>query len=143
MKNKLLLILAVMFMLSCEKQDDVNPVGVMTTPKDMFDLTGFNLTSEGVFQSNAHTTSGKVKFYTKDKKTVLVFENFKTDGGPDLKIYLSESTSINKFTDLGKLENTSGNFVVEIPTSADLTNQNYVLIWCKQFSVLFGNAQLK
>ncbi len=43
---------------------------------------------------------------------------------------------------LGKLKANSGNQNYEIPDGADLSKYNTVLIWCQQFSVLFGSAKL-
>ncbi|MDZ4706940.1 MAG: DM13 domain-containing protein, partial [Saprospiraceae bacterium] len=37
----------------------------------------------------------------------------------------------------------TGNFKIDVPASADTNKHSYVLIWCKQFTVLFGSAQLK
>lgn len=71
-----------------------------------------------------------------------MFENFKTDAGPDLRIYLAQDTRTTGFVELGRLEKT-GNFNVQIPNSVNLGTHTHVLIWCKQFSVLFGYAALK
>jgi hypothetical protein len=101
--------------------------------------------STGNFMSGAHTTSGTIKIAedAQDKtKKYLVFENFKTDAGPDLKIYLSDDLKATNFVEVAKLDKT-GNFSELIPATANLDKQKYVLIWCKQFTVLFGSAQLK
>jgi hypothetical protein len=95
--------------------------------------------------NGVHPTSGTVKLVT-DKndatKKSLVFENFKTDAGPDLRIYLAEDTKATNYTEVIKLTNT-GSFTVDIPASAKLDKQKYVLIWCQQFAVLFGSAKLE
>lgn len=80
--------------------------------------------------------------YEKAGGRTLVFTNFKTDGGPDLRIYVAENTDLRNFVELTKLSN-SGNFSMDLPASIDPKKQRYVLIWCKAFSVLFGNAELK
>lgn len=97
----------------------------------------------GTFMSNEHITSGTVSVSEAGGKRTLVFNNFRTDGGPDLRIYLAENTGLRNFIEVGPLTSTSGNFAVDLPASADPTRQRYVLIWCKAFSVLFGNAELK
>lgn len=97
---------------------------------------------QATFVSNVHPTSGTVRVAEVNGKQTLVFTNFKTDGGPDLRIYLAENTGLRNFIEVSRLEN-SGNFSVELPTGADPTKQRFVLIWCKAFSVLFGNAELK
>ena len=127
---------------SCVKNEELTPVNqqppanvnVQDPPK-----------SFGDFMSSAHPTSGTVKVLedSKDKSIkYLVFENFKTDPGPALKIYLAEDTKTTGFVEVSKLDNT-GNFTLTIPASANLNKQKHVLIWCKEFSVLFGYAQLK
>jgi thymidine phosphorylase len=69
-------------------------------------------------------------------------EGFKTDSGPDLRVYVSKSTSNSDFIEVGKLKSTSGNFYYAIDGSVNNIDYKYVLIWCEDFSVLFGNAQL-
>lgn len=117
-----------------------NPTTVIKT--EPVDVSGQKLLSQGAFMSNVHPTSGTVKLYEKAGKRTLVFTDFKTDGGPDLRIYLAETTGLRNFTELTKLD-ASGNFSIALPAETDPTQQRYVLIWCKAFSVLFGNAELK
>jgi Electron transfer DM13 len=126
----------------CVKNEALTPATPTTLPATVNITKALGI---GDFMNGTHPTTGSVKILedSQDKtKKYLVFENFKTDAGPDLKIYLSEDVKAAKFIEISKLENT-GNFNVLIPTSADLDKQKYVLIWCKQFSVLFGSAQLK
>jgi len=106
-------------------------------------FTGLTPTTQGTFMNNIHSVVGTVNVFEKDGKRTLVFKDFKSDGGPDLRIYLAENTGLRNFIEVTKLENSSGNFSVELPASADPSKQRYVLIWCKAFSVLFGNAELK
>lgn len=140
--NKLLILLLMLTVLgACVKDKELIPVNqqppVTTTPQDP-------PKSLGTFMMGVHATSGTVKVVedVPNKKTYLVFENFKTDAGPDLRVYLAEDNKATGFVEVNKLANT-GNFNLEIPSSANLDKQKYVLIWCKQFTVLFGYAQLK
>lgn len=115
---------------------------VMMNPSS-FDVTGQTLLFQGTFENAVHPTSGLVKVYEdKDKNRTLVFENFKTDAGPDLRIYLAEDKAVTNFIQVTNMIK-NGNSFVTIPMSANLQKQNHVLIWCKQFSVLFGSAKLK
>lgn len=126
---------------SCVKNETLTPV-VQTAPPAVVSGTQESL---GTFINGVHPTSGTVKVVsdkTDTKKKYLSFENFKTDEGPDLYIYLAEDKTAKGFTSVVKL-NKTGTFVVDIPTETDLTKQKYVLIWCKQFSVLFGSAKLE
>jgi hypothetical protein len=98
----------------------------------------------GNFISSVHNTSGTVKI-VKDaaNKVFLVFENFRTDNGPDLRVWLSPNNSGNPYQELGLLKAVSGNFSYELDASINYTANNRVLIWCRQFSILFGYAVLQ
>jgi hypothetical protein len=96
--------------------------------------------NKGEFQSSAHSTTGTVKIESDGTVTNLVFTNFKTDSGPDLRVYLSKDKTDASIVDLGKLKATSGAFFYEVPSGTDLNEFTNVLIWCKDFSVLFGYA---
>ena len=130
-------------------EETIDPVSTTTvgTPGSLTmvattDTTGQTVLGRGAFVSNVHTTSGTVNVAEKGGKRLLTFTNFRTDAGPDLRIYLAENTSLRNFIEVSRLEN-SGNFSVELPAGADPTKQRYVLIWCKAFSVLFGSSELK
>jgi len=96
----------------------------------------------GQFVNNVHATSGTVNVTENAGRQTLVFTNFRTDGGPDLRIYLAENTGLRNFVEVSQLTQ-RGNFSVDLPVGADPAKQRYVLIWCKAFSVLFGSAELK
>ena len=105
--------------------------------------TGTVLAS-GNFTGNAHSTGGSVKVIRDAaNKISLVFENFSSDNGPDLKVWLSPSTNGSPYQEIGALKAVSGNFYYELGTSINYTLNNRVLIWCKSFSVLFGHAVLQ
>lgn len=105
--------------------------------------TGTVLAS-GNFTGNAHSTGGSVKVVRDGaNKISLVFENFSSDNGPDLKVWLSPSTSGSPYQEIGTLKAVSGNFSYELGTTINYTLNNRVLIWCKSFSVLFGHAILQ
>ncbi|MEZ0486354.1 DM13 domain-containing protein [Fibrella aquatica] len=135
-------------MASCRSSEmTADPTPMMTTmpgstTTTTVDTTGQTSLARGTFMSNVHPTSGTVSVVQKGGKQTLVFTNFKTDGGPDLRIYLAENTGLRNFIEVSRLPG-GGNFSVDLPAEADPTKQRYVLIWCKAFSVLFGNAELK
>ena len=100
--------------------------------------------STGSFTSNAHNTSGTTKIIRDASgKIQLVFENFKTDNGPDLRVWLSPNNSGSPYQEIGLLKAVTGNFSYELDASINYTANNRVLIWCKAFSVLFGHAVLQ
>jgi len=75
---------------------------------------------------------------------ILRLENFKSTNGPDLYVYLSkDARDINDgYIELGRLKGNIGNQNYHIPEDVNLDEYSHVLIWCKQFSVLFGYANL-
>ena len=96
-----------------------------------------------MFSNGVHVVSGTVKVVvdkTDATKKYLSFENFKTDAGPDLYVYLAEDKNATGALSVTKLDKTI-TFNLHIFSSANLTKQKYVLVWCKQFSVHFGSAK--
>ena len=151
MKTTLTIISLALALVSCQQETVPVQKNTTTTPVETvmmmnpssFDATGQALLYQGTFENAVHPTSGTVRVYEdKDKNRTLVFENFKTDSGPDLRIYLAEDKSVTNFIQVTNIVK-NGNSFVTIPMNANLQKQNHVLIWCKQFSVLFGSAKLK
>lgn len=99
--------------------------------------------STGSFVSKVHQTSGTATILKKDSVISLAIENFKTDSGPDLRVYLSASEGVADYVELGTLKSTSGTFSYAVLKTVDTKKYKYVLIWCEDFSVLFGVAELK
>ncbi|WP_188767871.1 DM13 domain-containing protein [Emticicia aquatilis] len=160
MKNIICISALLICTLACRKDSVIDsvvmnmPMQETTEPKEssaptsqvvsMTDLQNQTIILQGTFTSGVHTTSGKVFIYEdKNKNYSLVFENFKTDAGPDLRIYLAEDKVLTNFTQITDKVNTNGSYILPIPASVDLKKQTTVVIWCKAFSVLFGSASLK
>ena len=132
----LTVILVSMLTFSCKKE--------VTNPPSTTIMDGLTTIYQGTFTgSSGHTTTGTVKL-AKDSsgKKYLVFDNFKTDSGPDLKVYLSEDLGASNYTEItNKVIN--GSYQLNVDASVDTDKKRKVLIWCKAFSVLFGSADLK
>ena len=92
-----------------------------------------------------HNAEGLAKVIPLDGSghTILRLENFKSTNGPNVHLYLSADKAASNFIDLGRLKANNGNQNYDIPVGTDLAKYNMALIWCKDFSVLFGSAQLK
>lgn len=132
--------LAMLSLTSCKKE---GTVAVVDEP-DPIESNNGTVISSGAFQSNVHPTSGMAKYSTTpDGKRYLVFENFRTDNGPDLRVYLSRGPGISGAQEVGRLRAVSGNFSYELNSNFDPVQYNYVVIWCVPFSVLFGHAVLR
>jgi hypothetical protein len=107
------------------------------------------LLSQGSFASLEHSTSGRAQaIETRGGKRVVTLTSFETDNGPDLRVYLStadagQSSPGDAFEDLGALKGNVGDQQYEIPRGVDLQRFSKVVIWCRAFSVGFGQASLR
>jgi glutaredoxin len=77
-----------------------------------------------------------------DGSNILRLEDFKSTNGPDLYVYLATDEKATDYVSLGRLKANIGNQNYEIPDGTDLSKYDTALVWCKQFSVLFGHAGL-
>ena len=112
------------------------------------------LLSTGTFTSHEHTTSGTVSIVEQpDGSRVLAIAGLDTSNGPDVHVWLSASDVVEGFDgwfvaggapylDLGLIKGNVGDQVYEIPADSDLSQYRSVALWCVQFSVSFGAAQL-
>jgi hypothetical protein len=108
----------------------------------------------GTFISHEHETTGTATVIENpDGSRVLALENLSTTNGPDVHVWLSASDVVPgtdgwfvaggaPFIDLGAIKGNQGNQVYEIPEGVDLAEYRSVSLWCVQFSVSFGAAQL-
>jgi hypothetical protein len=72
-------------------------------------------------------------------------EDFAVRNGPDLFVYLSPSNKgyAKGAVELGRLKADRGNQNYAIPADVDVADYRSVVIWCRQFSVLFATAALR
>ena len=100
---------------------------------------------QGDFVDRSHPTTGIAKVITDGDRRFLRFENFVTDNGPDLNVYLATGPpdgDPGDFVDLGDLKGNIGDQNYEISPDVDLDVFSTVFIWCVRFSVAFGAAAL-
>ena len=111
---------------------------------DSAELSPVNVqVARGQFESGAHPTSGVATVIdTTSGQRVLTLTNFATDPGPDLRVYVvaAGSEGVDGAVDLGALKGNEGDQQYAVPRSADLGR---VVIWCRAFSVNFGEAALR
>jgi hypothetical protein len=99
----------------------------------------------GTFVSRDHPTEGVALVLGNGTgQRFLRFEQFATDNGPDLHVYLVNSSAggVTDFVDLGALKGNVGDQNYEIPVGVDLDRYDTALIWCVRFSSPFGEATL-
>jgi hypothetical protein len=137
---KRIFIFLVMVTLASCKEEEATPNGPID---DSFDTSKATLLKSGELVGVGHTVSGTASIFdTAGQKTVLL-DPYSSQNGPDLKVYLSKDAGASSYISLGKLKSTSGKQSYEIPNNPDITDYNFVLVWCEQFSVIFGKAELK
>ena len=139
--KKLKLVTALLFLalVACNK-DDATPSGSIN---DNFDPTKATLIKSGNLVGVGHTVSGTATIYDSSGIKTVLLDPYSSQNGPDLKVYLSKDQNASVFISLGKLKSITGKQSYEVPANTDVTDYNYVLIWCQQFSVLFGKAELQ
>ena len=75
---------------------------------------------------------------------VVRLQDFAVRNGPDLYVYLSSDSdgySVDA-VELGRLKADRGNQNYRLPANADVGSATSVVVWCKQFGVLFATAPL-
>lgn len=139
MKKTILLsfLMSILLLGACKKETiatDNTPIVTNVADKTLFTAT---------FEGNGHSVTGAAKIIEDtNKKQFLVIENLQSDAGPDIRVYLATDKTAKDFIEISN-KVVNGNSKIELPATANLAKRKYVLIWCKQFSVLFGNALLK
>jgi hypothetical protein len=107
---------------------------------------------EGSFVDRSHPGSGLAKVLNDGtEQRFLRFEDFETDNGPDLFVYLTRADAAadagafgvdGDFVNLGRLTGNIGEQNYEIPIDVDLSEFDTVVVWCDRFSVAFTAADL-
>lgn len=107
---------------------------------------------EGAFVARSHPGEGVAEVLNDGtEQRFLRFEDFRTDNGPDLNVYLTRADAdadsgdfgrSGDFVDLGNLKGNVGPQNYEIPPDVDLEDFDTVVVWCVRFSVAFTAADL-
>ena len=107
---------------------------------------------EGTFVPRSHPGEGVAKVLNDGtEQRFLRFEEFATDNGPDLNVYLTTADAdadagdfgaSGEFVDLGNLTGNVGEQNYEIAPDVDLEQFDTVVIWCVRFGVAFAAADL-
>lgn len=100
-------------------------------------------TRQAEFAQRAQRVQGIAKIMFVTNQPLLRLENFKTDNGPDLYLYLSPALNNSDVIDLGPLRATEGNVNYAIPAGTDTRKYDKVLIWSREYGVLFSYAEFR
>jgi hypothetical protein len=109
--------------------------------------------ARGTFGERSHPGEGTaVVLNDGSEQRFLRFEDdFATDNGPDLFVYLTTADADapagdfgvdGQFVNLGRLSGNVGAQNYEIPVGLDLGEFDTVVVWCDRFSVAFTTADL-
>ncbi|MGB5757128.1 MAG: DM13 domain-containing protein [Acidimicrobiales bacterium] len=106
--------------------------------------------SSGSFIGLEHPAVGQATILSDGERRFLRFENFETDNGPDLFVYLVAEAGAegdrglfdDDFVNLGPLAGNIGDQNYEVDIDLDLDRYNTVVIWCDRFNAAFGAADL-
>lgn len=107
--------------------------------------------ASGEFSARSHPGRGVAEILNDGTtQRFLRFEDFATDNGPDLDVYLSAapgdadaSELDDDFISLGDLKGNVGSQNYEIPEDVDLERYSTVVVWCVRFGVAFTVAELE
>jgi hypothetical protein len=140
--KKIIILLLVVFSISCSEEENNTPTQPVDDPFDPMEMD-VTVLKQGTMMGVGHTVSGTVKVYDGDGKKVVVLDPFESQNGPDLKVYLSTDENATKYVSLGALKSTTGKQSYDVDGMPDLAEYKFVLVWCQEFSVLFGKAELQ
>ncbi len=101
------------------------------------------LIAKGVMKKRAVQVKGEVSVWQSPTERYVRFENFETHNGPNLHIILSTDLGIEDSVDLGQIIVTKGSANLYIGNTVDTKKYNHVLVWSRDFDVLFSYAILK
>jgi hypothetical protein len=96
----------------------------------------------GTFRGQAHPAVGTATVLERaDGSRVLTLTGFATDPGPDLRVRLvpRAGADAGQGADLGALKGNRGDQQYDVPREAAV---GAVVVWCRAFSVAFGEAAL-
>ncbi|MGH2799996.1 MAG: DM13 domain-containing protein [Thermoleophilaceae bacterium] len=104
---------------------------------------GATLLATGDFRPRDHPGEGQAEVVREaGGELTLQLRDFRTDAGPDLRVYLATDGDAGEFEDLGGLKGNSGNQRYEIPAGTNIGRYDTVVIWCRAFTVAFAEAPL-
>lgn len=135
----------------------VVPVAELTTQTDAFAAqpnitrTAKRLITSGEFVTvdQAKDTTGTARIVEKDGQRLLEFDGaFDTARGPDVQVVLYRGDSVPVSIDeadyivVGDLKSFEGSQGYVLPADINLDDYGSVAIWCAEFNVTFGYADL-
>lgn len=108
------------------------------------DLTGAARTATGSFVgASGHETTGSVSVYRTQAGWVVGLDpDFRHDGAPDPVVGLGAGGEYDPASKLGPLRSNTGDQSYALPANVDIGDYQQVYIWCEEFAVPLGVADL-
>ena len=131
--------LAIIFLLMTSCSKDETSTAIIDDPR----VTTGTVLAQGSLSGNmSYKVSGTAKLIEDNGVKSVRLENFSSSNGPDLKVYLAKDARASSFINLGNLKSVSGNQNYPISSMINNSEYKFILIWCQQFGVLFGSAEI-
>jgi len=106
---------------------------------------GASTLRSGTFSGrNDHVVTGGVRIASAGGKTFVVLDgSFSLDNAPDPRVGFGSDGSFDEETSFTELASKTGEQVYLVPSSVDPSAYSEVYIWCAEFSVPLGIAELE
>lgn len=122
-------------------------VNEVVTGKTDADVVGHSAFIHANPSDPVHYGRGSATLY---ENLLHLEDDFEVGPGPKYHVYLVQSATITpdtdveatKFVDLGRLKAFSGSQNYIVPAGLNLTDYQFVVIWCEQFKVLISPAAI-
>ncbi|MGB5631306.1 MAG: DM13 domain-containing protein [Waterburya sp.] len=105
--------------------------------------------SQFVTAEKGHPTTGTLKVIQKNgQQYIELGDDFQTVEGPAVEIILhkNETVPVNineeDYVTIAPIQSFEGTQLYEVPEGVDLSTYASVAVWCQEFNVTFGYAQL-
>jgi hypothetical protein len=139
---KTILLLAFLVLMIACQPENITPTAPVSGAQP--DLDSATVLKQGTFAGQGgHTASGTATVYELNATKYIVLDPYSSQGGPDLKVYLSKDQGATEFIRVGQLMSTMGKQTYQVPGNPDLSQYPFVHIWCEKFSVEFARAPLQ
>ncbi|HEX6889189.1 MAG TPA: DM13 domain-containing protein [Chryseolinea sp.] len=142
MRTFIFSIITLIVIASCSEVEDNTPMIPVDEDFDPMEM-GATLVRKGTLMGVGHTVTGEVKVYNSGGQLVVVFDPFSSQNGPDLRVYLSKDENATEYLNLGALKSTTGKQTYDVNGMPNLDQYRFAMVWCQEFSVLFGIAELQ
>lgn len=108
-------------------------------------LADEEIVASGSFKgASSHETNGNITIRKTDDGVVVVLEDdFDFDGAPDPKLGFGKDGRYDRASQISHLGSNKGRQVYDVPAHVDPEAYNEFYVWCEQYNVPLGVADLE